>query len=508
MPESAQAALRRLLALGVAMLMLATLSAIAVVRADNRNAKNTSLASGNAGSTSGASGSSSGDVSQGQASAGAASASGPAASSSSGSSTGGGSAQVLGSQVTRPGGGSTGGGTSAGGSDPRLLPHNGTDCPDYNPNVGVFCDHYLIGGTTVLSGPLAVYGDQGLKAGQAWLAYYNSVLAPAQHLRTVKLIWYDDNLDPNKTVQYVQRLNEVDHVLYLGGITSPEAASKYIETAKFPMIGDIGLSPKSYTNNYIFPTAPSDLTRDPLRVKQAKERFNAKSFAVIQDVLPSVDTAPIQQAWKNGASQYGVSEADYVEISSTASDCSSQFSRVIAKKPEMLFLPTASAVMLACLREARKFSVQPGSSSSTWLKGWSGGSNLQIEVDNCKPTCEGMLSIGTIFSDPRTSQTPQMKTYVDNMAKYAPNVDITGFIAINYYHTGWVVYNLITQNHLQNSLTRENLVAAANKFGPFDTGFGNIITWTPKLPREPWTCGYPVVVHGDKWVFETQKTCA
>jgi hypothetical protein len=119
-----------------------------------------------------------------------------------------------------------------------------------------------------------------------------------------------------------------------------------------------------------------------------------------------------------------------------------------------------------------------------------------------------MVSIGTIFADPRVSQTPQMKTYVDNMAKYAPNVDITGFIAINYYHTGWVVYNLITKSGIQNNLTRDALVNAANKFGPFDTGFGNTITWTPKLPREPWTCGYPVVVKGDKWVFETQKSCA
>src|SRR5581483_294917 len=158
-------------------------------------------------------------------------------------------------------------------SDPRLLPHNGTDCPDYNPNIGVFCDHYLIGGTTVLSGPLAVYGDQGLKAGQAWLAYYNSTIAPAQHLRTVKLIWYDDNLDPNRTLQYVQRLNEIDKVLYLAGITSPEAASPYLLSGRcaarpgkddcpiaggkgLPMIGDIGLSPKSYTNPMIFPTAP------------------------------------------------------------------------------------------------------------------------------------------------------------------------------------------------------------------------------------------------------------
>src|SRR5581483_4484843 len=102
MSESLQAVLRRVLALGVAVLMLATLSAIAVVRADNRNGKNTSLASGTSGSTPGAGNSSPGEVSQGEAaSTGAATASGPAAASGA-TSSGGSRAQVLGSQVTRP----------------------------------------------------------------------------------------------------------------------------------------------------------------------------------------------------------------------------------------------------------------------------------------------------------------------------------------------------------------------------------------------------------------------
>src|SRR5207248_6781697 len=56
-------------------------------------------------------------------------------------------------------------------------------CIDENPDVGVFCDHYLVGGTTVLSGPLAVYGDQGLKGGLAWVTYYNTVIAPPDHIR-------------------------------------------------------------------------------------------------------------------------------------------------------------------------------------------------------------------------------------------------------------------------------------------------------------------------------------
>jgi hypothetical protein len=118
-----------------------------------------------------------------------------------------------------------------------------------------------------------------------------------------------------------------------------------------------------------------------------------------------------------------------------------------------------------------------------------------------------MLSIGTIFSDPRTSDTPEMKAYRENMARYAPNVDITGFIAINYYHGGWVVFNVIKAHNLQWNLSRENLVKAAQNFGPFETGFGNTVTWGSALPREPWNCLYPVVVQGDKWVFESEKTC-
>src|SRR5207253_3172088 len=198
----------------------------------------------------------------------------------------------------------------------------GGQCADYNPNIGVFCDHTLVGGTTVLSGPLAVYGDQGLKGGLAWQTYYNTQVAPNEHIRQAKLIWYDDELDPQKTLQYVQRLHDVDHVLYLGGVTSPEAISSYLQSTRFPMIGDIGLSPKSWTNRYIFPTAPSDQTRNPLRVKEAVAKFQIKSFAVIQDFLPSVDTGPYQTAWKKGAHDFGAEEKDYVETSSTASDSS------------------------------------------------------------------------------------------------------------------------------------------------------------------------------------------
>jgi ABC-type branched-subunit amino acid transport system substrate-binding protein len=496
MQDKLQPVLIKVLSIGTAAVLVATLSALAVVRADNRTKTggSTNLAASSGGTTSGGDTQVLGEQITGGDTGAAGAVTPGAAATATGAAPGASGAKAAGPAATGPGG-------------KKIVPSTGTDCPDYNPNIGVFCDKYLVGGTTVLSGPLAVYGDQGLKGGLAFLAWYNSTLAAREQIRQAKLIWYNDDLDPNKTLQYVQRLNEVDKVLYLAGITSPEATSKYIETAKFPLIGDIGLSPKSYVNPYIFATSPSEQLRNPLRVKLAKERFNVKSFAVVQDVLPSVDSAPLKQAWEKGGKDYGVDFVDYRELASTASDCSGQFSAVIQKKPEYLVLPTASGALLACLREAKKFSVQPGGPNSPWLKGWTGGSNLQVEVDNCKPLCEGMLSIGTIFADPRVSQTEQMRIYRENMARYAPNVDITGFIAINYYHNGWVLYNVMKSGGITWNLTRENLVKAAQNFGPFETGFGNTIKWGKDLPREPWNCSYPVVVKGDKWVFESQKTC-
>ena len=162
MSESTQLVLRKVIALGVAVMMVVTLSAIAVVKADHSKPNqvatgaNTNAAAGDygAGTDTGQAAAAGGDQS-GQAAAGQGA----------GAASGGGSTAAKGPAASKAAA------TAAG------------QCTDANPNVGVFCDHFLVGGTTVLSGPLAVYGDQGLKGGLAWLTYYNTVVAPKEHLR-------------------------------------------------------------------------------------------------------------------------------------------------------------------------------------------------------------------------------------------------------------------------------------------------------------------------------------
>src|SRR4051794_5169656 len=457
MNPSLQAILNKVIGVACAVMLVTSLSVIAVQRAEHRPGTTVAAkgaANGGDGFTAGDSGGGSGPAkaSGDRATAG----SNTAAASNGGGSGGGGTAGA----AAKPGAtaGSGGGAAAAG---PQAA--SGGQCKDYNPDQGVFCDHITTGGTTVLSGPLAVYGEGGLKGGQAWLTYYNKVLAPQLHLRQIKLVYYDDSDDPNKCLQFTQRMVEVDHVTYLAGVTSPGAIKDYLEQKHVPLIGDIGLSPLSYQSPMIFPTAIAQVNTFPLRAKFAKEDFGIKTFAVVQDVLPGVDDTPFKNAWKKAAGEFGLTETDYERIDSAGSSCDQQFLAVLNTKPDYIFLPTASTSFLACIRSMRSQQVKPGGGSAVApnLKGFAGGSNLQIEVDQCGDLCKGQFSAGSPFADPTKLNTPQTQLYLQNMKQYASGVEVSQFIAENYYHIGWIFLNLIQGAHIENNISRDTLVKAA-----------------------------------------------
>src|SRR5262249_21360296 len=150
-------------------------------------------------------------------------------------------------------------------------------------------------------------------------------------------------------------------ILYVSGVTSPEAISKYVMDAPctprqghddcpepgntgLPFLGDIGLSPKSYTTPLIYATAPSPEVRAHIDTRTAKDLYGATTIGVIYDVLPGVDTSTVRAAWNDAAKQYGVQLVAYREISSTSNSCSAEFSAMTSAtpKPQFIWLPIAA----------------------------------------------------------------------------------------------------------------------------------------------------------------------
>lgn len=385
----------------------------------------------------------------------------------------------------------------------------GGRCQDFNPDEGVFCDRWIVGGTTILSGPLAIYGEQGLKGGQAWGEYFRRELAPKLNVRPSQLVYYDDNLEPRKTLQFVKKLVEEDKVLLIGGVTNPGAVASYLEEKGVAFIGDLGLNPGSYRSTSIFPTSAPFSVAFQLRARTAK-RNGAETISVIQDVLPASDPEEFRQLWQQAAKKEGLELLSYQPIDSQANTCDSRMLNVIREQPDWIMLPVAASPMLGCMREAASQQYKPGAPTAGSLINWSGGSNLAFEVEQCGAQCFGMYSGGTPFLDPRTNPSPEAKAYIDNMAKYSPGIDVTGFIAINYYHAGLLQFEVMRQGGITGNLSRANVLAAAEGFGPFETGFGNTVEWKAgQVPRIPTTCGYEVILDPDerRWVFQSEKLC-
>ncbi len=411
----------------------------------------------------------------------------------------------------------SGGGSSSAAQGKATLSDQGTSpppksngrCADYNPDEGVFCDRWIVGGTVILSGPLAVYGEQGLKGGQAWVEYFRRELAPKLGLRPSQLIYYDDNLEPRKTLQFVKKLVEEDKVLLLSGVTNPGAVSSYLEEKGVALIGDLGLNTGSYRSTSIFPTAAPSSVSFRLRARTAK-RNGAKTFSVIQDVLPASDPQEFHELWQIAAKAEGLQLLSYQSIDSQANTCDSRMLNVIRDQPDWIMLPVAAGAMLGCMRESASQQYKPGAPVAGKLINWSGGSNLGFEVEQCGAQCYGMYSGGTPFLDPRTNPSPEAKAYITNMAKYSPGIDVTGFITINYYQGFLLMFEVMRRGGINNNLSRATVLKAAEGFGPFETGFGNTVQWKAgQVPRVPTTCGYEVILDPKekRWVFQSEKFC-
>ena len=499
--------LQTVVAIGVVVMLTLSFSALSVVRANDADGELVA-ADGEGGTDGFQPGSPSGSRGSGTGTGGGGGGGGGAdgtAGSSGGSSGTGGSDGAASAGGGTAGSGGTGGG--GGGGEGGAPPSGG--CTDQNPEEGVFCDRWIVGGTTILSGPLAIYGEQGLKGGQAWVEYFRRELAPKLGVRPSQLVYYDDNLEPRKTLQFTQKLVEEDKVLLIGGVTNPGAIASYLEEKGVAFIGDLGLNPGSYESTSIFPTSAPFSVSFQLRARTAK-RNKATSISVIQDVLPASDPAEFERLWQQAAKAEGLELASYQSIDSQANTCDSKMLNAIRDQSDWIMLPVAAAPMLGCMREAASQQFKPGAPTAPNLINWSGGSNLAFEVEQCGSQCHGMYSAGTPFLDPRTNPHPNAKAYVANMAKFAPGIDVTGFIAINYYHAGLLQFEVMRQGGILQNLSRANVLKAAEGFGPFETGFGNTVEWKAgQVPRVPTTCGYEVILDPDerRWVFQTEKLC-
>ena len=501
----------KLVAAGLSLALIVGLAFVSTVEANNRAHHSNVSASGSSGSGSGDNGGVNGG-------------SGASAGGANGS-NGSTAASANGAGGSSSGGGAGGSGARSGGGASNTVGYS-IDCQGNNPDIGVTCDQILVGGITVLSGPLGIYGEQGLQAAQAWLSYYNAVYAPSHHLRQEKLIYYDDHgADPSQDAILTQKLIEQDHVFGIGGMPAPQGANPYLVQHRIPLIGDLGLNPISYQSPMIWPTAPTPNVQagTDLQAKVVEQKFpGIKHVGAIISPLPGQDPAPLEQNFKNSYGRYGT-KVDVEVMTTDQSDCNSHVINIRNKSPDFLVLPAVSNNFLLCISAVQSQNYYPGSSLGQSLRGWLGGSGISVEMQQCGSLCAtaggGIFSYGALFYDPTqySNHDPNsgMDLYNKLMAKYAPNVDKTSIISLNYY-AGAMVNSMLLQQAASTPpyLTRDHIIQLANQY-KYDTGMGLNLDWADP-PNNPnahigTICGFPErAVQGNggaSWSVDPNKVC-
>ena len=345
-------------------------------------------------------------------------------------------------------------------------------------DVGVTADTIRVGGTTVLSGPVAEYGKQGLYAFDARLQHVNQ--AGGINGRQLELVFYNDEFDPAKGLAFFKRLVEGDEIFLAVGSSSVDAVADYVcdEVAKkqgtmLPFIGDPGLSPKSYmADKYpcLFPTGPGARHGAWIRGQIVKD-LGAKTIAQIYTNDDNLGDIDVLMGYNREAYEAAGLEVVALEpMDAGASSCATQVKNVKAANPDYLFLnliPPNDLILCLQAMQAEIPAYKPP--IGTELQ-----DPLEVFIEAGGQYVEGFYAT-TVFksvNDP----SPAIREYVEDMKKYHPDVDAGGTIAMSLYLSGKVNEHLIRS--LGANVTRKRLIDAANNLKNWDSGMGPIISWS------------------------------
>lgn len=330
---------------------------------------------------------------------------------------------------------------------------------------GVTDDEILIGHLGPQTGPAAIY--DGVRKGiESYFNYVNE--NGGVNGRKLKLIAYDDEYQPAKTVQLAKRLVEDDKVFAMVGNvgTAPNLAIKdYLVEKGFPMVM-VGTG----NNALMDPPLPNYMGSDTMNysiegrifLHYAVEKLGAKRIAVSyqNDDYGKENLQTIKDALSNYP---GVEIVQEVTFLATDSEFSSQAQKLQEANPDTIIhfsTPPPAANLKKALYKI-------GFNSANFIVAQvAGGDPTVIELAG-KDVWEGTYTGSTIPSV-EDSDDPQMKIFVERYSKDYPGEALDGNA-----QTGWGAAEVLVEalKRTGDELTWDNFLKT---FYTFDNWDGSI----------------------------------
>ncbi len=335
----------------------------------------------------------------------------------------------------------------------------------------------VMGGAIPLSGPLGAIGRQELYGFDARVQRIND--AGGIHGRRVKLVVYDDGLDPARDRVLFRRLVETDRIFSAFAAGSVRAVADYAcgDVARsggnpLPLVADVATMPEPQVapqHRCIFTTGPGTRHAAWMRAQKAKA-LGAASIGVIMSDTPG---------WEDAAAMAAEAEAIYEDeglenkgkarLSLGATSCDDQVRGMLAHNPHYLFLNLATARDLRlCIAAMRQV-------------GWKAtvATELSMPVDEVAAGAgsfaEGFLSTSIFL--PADDASPGMAEYRADLARYHPDAEPAAPATLAAYLAAKVTEHLL--GTAGPHLTRPAFLKAAEGLTAWDSGMGPTLTWSP-----------------------------
>lgn len=337
-----------------------------------------------------------------------------------------------------------------------------------NKAEGVAKSEVVIGSSIALSGTLAYMGkaiEEGMNV------YFDQVnQGGGVNGRKIKLVTYDDEFKPAKTVANAKLLVERDNALALVGVLGTPtvlAAYEYLAEKKVPMVGALSISDAVSTppRDLIFALPSPQSTEAAAYIDYAVKTLGAKRIAVLYQNdsfgKPALDVAEKRLATHN------LKPVEVQTFERLATDLTSQVFKLKESNPDAVILYGLGQQAASFFKAAEKLGWNPTVFGA-------GGLNDPkfVELLEDKPV---KLFVASYY-DPIDGDNPAIKSFVAAYGKmYAGNKPSA--LALMGYSAAAVFTEALRRTGAEP--TRAKLYASMEGLKGFDQKIGPRITFEP-----------------------------
>lgn len=337
---------------------------------------------------------------------------------------------------------------------------------------GIAKDQVLVGTTVALSGTLAYMG-KAIEEGMT--VYFDAVNAGGGvNGRKIKLVSYDDEFKPAKSVANAKLLVERDNVMALvGALGTPTvlAAYEYLQEKKVPLVGALSISDAVSTppRDLLYALPSPQSTEAAAYIDYAVKTLNAKRVAVLYQNdsygKPALDVVEKRLA------VHGMKVVEAQAFERLATDLTSQAFKLKESNPDAVVLYALGQQAASFFKAAEKLGWNP-------VVFGAGGLNDPkfVELLEGKPV---KLYVASYY-DPIDGDNPAIKSFVATHNKLYPNTKPSS-LALMGYSAAAVFTEALRRAGPQPD--RAKLTKELDNLRGFDQKIG------PKITFEPLTGG-------------------